>query len=534
MKPIKHIEFDLRDWQAEAFRACYQKAMDGKKDFLCVATPGAGKTKFALRAAHYFLKSRAVERIVVVTPSEQLKKQWALAAASFAGLDIDPDFKNSQIKETSEFHGMAITYALLAQDKHNVHKSNCDNVPTGVIFDEPHHGGDELSWGKAVLNAFEKAVFRISISGTPFRSDDCEIPFIKYENGVSKSDYNYSYERAIVDNVCRPVYFKAFDGVMRWSVEETEYEHGFKDHLEPDQESRRLRTALHHENNYVRDMLKEANEKLTEIRRSHPDAGGLVFAMDQKHARELAKILFEITGEKCPVVISDDAASNDKIDSFAKSRERWLISVKMVSEGVDIPRLRIGVYLTIVKAELFFRQAVGRFVRVLQHLQWQDAYIFIPQDRDIVKLAEQIQEEREHALDKCDPAGQPGDQESLFPEYTPALRGKFTPLSSSATDTRMISVSVGISSGMQSSLDTRQIITPDSPVFLQKKQLRGECQDLAKRIALRQVKGNPNIKPDFRFAHSKWIENGGKNIDLESIEELKARKQFFQKLLMTA
>lgn len=534
-RQITNRNFELRQWQQESFRHVINTAVMGRKDFLCVATPGAGKTKLALCVAHYFLLERYCERVVVVTPSDQLKRQWAYEAAEFAGIDLDPDYSNSQGIEVSDFHGVAITYALLGQDKKSVHAQNTFGKKTLVIFDEIHHAGESLTWGDAIKNSFENAVFRLAISGTAFRSDDALIPFITYENRISKADYTYSYERAIKENVCRPVYFTIHDGTMKWKVGTQEFEHTFKDSLEPDQVSKRLKTALDPKGNWVRDVLKDADEKLTEIRKSHHNAAGLVFAATQRHAKEIAGVLNQITGVMPPVVVSEDNDGSEKIAGFKNGSSRWLVSVRMVSEGVDIPRLRVGVYFTIIKSELYFRQAVGRFVRVLQGLQWQDAFIFIPQDKDIVKLAETIQLERDHALDDAERAAGGLDQSDFFgSDYTPALQGKFIPLGSEATDSKTISVNVEISSGAKHGIDTRRAPDVKDPVYLQKERLRDKINFTAKLYAVKQTKGNRQIRPDFRALHKEWIsEQGGKEMHLETIEELTKRLNYYQNRLRT-
>jgi len=528
-RQVTNRVFELRDWQKEAFRAVLAYVDSGKKDFLCVATPGAGKTKFALRVAHHLMKDNICDRVVIITPTDHLKKQWAGEAAYFAGLDIDPDFSNSQGIEAEDYHGIAITYALLGQDKRGIHAHNTFIRRTAVILDEIHHAGNNLSWGEAVKNSFENTVLRLAISGTAFRSDDNPIPFITYnENRMSVADYTYSYERAIKENVCRPVYFSIYDGKMKWKVAEQEFEHTFGDYLEPDQVSKRLKTALDPEGHWVRDVMSAADNKLSEVRRTHRDAAGMVFAATQEHARKLAKVVEDLTGILPPVIISDEAGSSEELDVFRRSNMRWLISVKMVSEGVDIPRLRVGVYFTNIKAELFFRQAVGRFVRVLRDLEWQDAFIFIPQDRDMVKLAEQVQEEREHALDECEANGGGNGEKDLFGHYTPALRGKFEPLGSMATDESIIEVNVGIGSGMKESIVRN--VEHETPVFKRKKVLRDQLGRLAKRIALNKRNGN-STPPDWKFAHHAWIEAGGKEMHLETIEELNSRIAFYNNLL---
>lgn len=531
-KQILEKAFELRAWQAEAFRRVMETIQRRTSNFLCVATPGSGKTKLGLVIAHDLLKKKLIDRVVVVTPSTNLTKQWAAEAAYFTGIDLDPDFSNHQGCETSDFHGIAITYALLAQDKKGVHMQNTFNRRTLVILDEPHHMGDSLAWGDAAQKAFENAVFRFLISGTPFRSDDAKIPFVTYdETNTSIADYSYSYERAIKDNVCRPVYFTIHDGRMKWKVDTLEFNKTFKDYVEKDQVAKRLRTALDHEGNFVRDVFRGADEKLTELRRTHPDAGGLIFAVTQAHAKQIAKVVDEITGEMPPVVISEDADGCSKIHMFKHSSMRWMVSVKMVSEGIDIPRLRVGVYFTNVKAELFFRQLVGRFVRVQKELGEQEAYIFIPQDKDIVKLAETVQEEREHALDDLKAASEnSSDSADLWGnQYTPALKGKFQPLASESVGSKTIAVAVEITSGARFGIDHRKIEN-DNPVYIQKEILRDRLNTLAKRFALKKRNGS-NQKPDFKLAHKIWIEKGGKSMDLETIQELKNREQFYINLL---
>lgn len=534
MRKITNRIFDLRKWQGEAYQEVLKLYNSGKNSALIVATPGAGKTIFALRTIHDFFMRDLIDRVVIVAPSEQLKVQWAINATKHCGLDIDPDFSNAQGRESEDYHGIAVTYALLGMDKAGVHAQNTSWKRTMVVLDEVHHCGNKehLTWGVAIQKAFSEAVFVLNISGTAFRSDDAPIPFVRYDdNNTSIADYTYSYKRAIEENVCRPVYFDTFDGQMKWKVGGSEFEHTFKDSLTPDQVSKRLKTALDPKGEYVREMFRAADNKLSQIRTTHPDAGGLVFAANQKHAKDLAKVIYEVAGIVPPIVVTDLGDGIDKIQAFKDSRERWLVSVKMVSEGVDIPRLRIGVYLTNVKAELFFRQAVGRFVRVLEHLQVQDAFIFIPQDKDIVKLAETIQEEREHALDDAKKGGASEYVDSLFGEgYMPALSGNFVPLKSRVTNKKTIAVSVQISSGMRTSIDTRKPFE-ELPVYEQKAQLRATANELAKHYALRICP--PGQRPDFKAAHKEWISRGGRSMEIETVEELKRRIEFFKELKRT-
>jgi len=191
----------LRAWQAAALGQ-YLETMP--QDFLAVATPGAGKTTFALRVATELLSSGDVHKVTIVCPTEHLKYQWAEAAAR-VGIHIDPSYSNSQGALGSRFDGVALTYAQVAANA-NLHRARTDQAHTLVILDEIHHGGDALSWGDAIREAFTPARRRLALTGTPFRSDTSPIPFVDYVDdgeGVrrSRADYTYGYTRALRDGV---------------------------------------------------------------------------------------------------------------------------------------------------------------------------------------------------------------------------------------------------------------------------------------------------------------------------------------------
>ena len=123
-----------------------------RRDFLLVATPGAGKTAWALTGAAELLARRDVAAVTVVTPTEHLKHQWA-QAAYYVGIALDPSYRNTQGRASADFTGVAVTYAQVAA--HPVlHRQRTENRRTLVIFDEIHHAGDALSWGDAVRDAF--------------------------------------------------------------------------------------------------------------------------------------------------------------------------------------------------------------------------------------------------------------------------------------------------------------------------------------------------------------------------------------------
>ena len=172
----------LRSWQKDAYQSYFR---DDQRDFLLVATPGAGKTTFALTVAAELLARREIAAITVVTPTEHLKHQWSQAAHRL-GIALDPEFTNAQGQASADFTGVAVTYAQVAAHP-ALHRQRTLSRRTLVVFDEIHHAGDALSWGEAARVAFEPARRRLALTGTPFRSDTNPIPFVTYQRGADGS-----------------------------------------------------------------------------------------------------------------------------------------------------------------------------------------------------------------------------------------------------------------------------------------------------------------------------------------------------------
>ncbi|GAA3134560.1 DEAD/DEAH box helicase [Nonomuraea salmonea] len=392
----------LRAWQQEAFDLYFRRE---PRDFLTVATPGAGKTTYALRIASELLANGVIKAITIVTPTEHLKRQWADAAGK-VGIAIDPEFKNSQGTTSRDYTGVAVTYAQVAMHP-ALHRARTEARRTLIIFDEIHHAGDAKSWGDGVREAFEPATRRLQLTGTPFRSDDNPIPFVAYEEdgeGVKRSvsDYSYGYGPALADGVVRPVIFLAYSGEMKWRTRAgDEIAATLGTPLTKDQLSQAWRAALDPKGDWIRQVMQAADRRLTEVRRGVPDAGGLVIATDHETARAYARHLRNITGEGATVVLSDDPGASKKIKQFAASEDRWLVAVRMVSEGVDIPRLCVGVYATSTSTPLFFAQAVGRFVRARK--RGETASVFLPSVPTLMGLANEMEAERDHVLNKRPP-----------------------------------------------------------------------------------------------------------------------------------
>ena len=431
----------LRAWQAEALELYLSSA---PRDFLAVATPGAGKTTFALRVAAELLHARIVRRVIVVAPTEHLKVQWAEAAHK-VGIQLDPGLGGRSRGRSRHYDGVAVTYAGVAARPH-FYEALTIKDDTLVILDEMHHAGDALSWGDAVRDAFGLAARRLALTGTPFRSDDHQIPFVTYGPGpggsvISQADYTYGYAEALRDHVVRPVVFLNYGGSMRWRTKSGEVlEAQLGTPLTKDLTAHAWRTALDPAGECMQAVLRAADTRLTEVRRHVPDAGGLVIASTQQQARAYARILNQLTGEKTTLVLSDDSGASAGIERFTGSQQRWMVAVRMVSEGVDVPRLMVGVYATATQTPLFFAQAVGRFVRARR--RGELATVFLPTVPVILDHAASLERQRDHVLGRKESAGDDGLWDESEAELARAnaaeavaddLLGTFEALESSAT-----------------------------------------------------------------------------------------------------
>lgn len=379
---------ELREWQADALGGF----LESTDDFLCVATPGAGKTQFAITAMQRLFQRGAIQRVVVVVPTVTLRAQWAEAANMF-DIHLDARYSNGVGAVARDFHGVVVTYAAVASMPLLYRKLSADKA-TLVILDEVHHAGVPNLWGDAIRQAFEPATRRLALSGTPFRSDGNPIPFVEYDaDGRCVPAFVYDYGKAVadVDNVVRQVEFLAFDGEARWlEASSVESRVNLSD-VDDETRGMAMASALMPDGNWIPSVLRQADDRLNLHRTEVADAGGLVVASDQFKARKYAAILERICGEAPTLAISDEPDAGARISRFARGTSKWLVAVAMVSEGVDIPRLAVGVYATSKMSELFFRQVVGRLVRTRNAEDYTVSSVFLPSVQPLLSYAAEIE-----------------------------------------------------------------------------------------------------------------------------------------------
>jgi superfamily II DNA or RNA helicase len=413
----------LRAWQQESLRLL---STWREGPFLISAAPGAGKTRPALELAVDLLSRRLIRHVLVLCPTTPLTRQWAAAAASL-GIQLAPDATSPT--PPHDFHGVAVTYARVATHPRRWAARVSPN--TLLIVDEAHHLGEDLAWGAAFRTAFSSASRWLLLSGTPFRSDAMSIPGVRYDHdGLAVPDISYTYAQAVADRICRPVAFVTFDGTLSWRSGEDVIESSFETVLTPREASRRYRTAISTDlPDGLPRILREAHAKLTALRAaSHPDAGALAVAADATHARRIAALLRDTTGRPPVVVLHTDAAAARKLADFRDSRAPWIVAVNMVSEGVDIPRLRVGVYASAAKTPLIFRQIVGRFVRTIPTQPPDPSWLYLPADPTLRTHAAEIESELRHVLRR--PSEEDlQEQPDRLPPSEPSPEEEFVPLS---------------------------------------------------------------------------------------------------------
>lgn len=433
----------LRAWQQEALDAY---AAAAPQDWLVTATPGAGKTTFALTAAHRLFDAGRIRRIIVITPTDHLRSQW-VEAAHAAGFDLRPTPNNEKMPDDAD--GVVATYAQVAASP-RIHEARSLTRPTLVVFDEVHHAGDELSWGSAVIEAFDQARHRLAITGTPFRSDQARIPNIRYEtseDGVATSvaDYTYGYRQALHDGVVRPVTFAAYSGTSTWRNSAGQVLRGTLGDagLARRDEDAAWRTALDPDGEWIPHVFAAMHNRIEELRASTiPDAAGMVLASNQETARAYGEVWSDVTGYQPLLILSDDPEASDNITRLREDPSiRAAVSVRMVSEGVDVPRVAVLGVATTTSTPLFFAQAVGRVVRSRRRAE--TATVFLPAVRHLLGLAAELETERDHEIEAPplgDALDMPGDEDAEPPSpLEPAAEdSRWEPIESSASFDQVI------------------------------------------------------------------------------------------------
>lgn len=381
----------LRSWQT----ACIAAALDtyrSKSHFLCMATPGAGKTVMAATVASRLLRENKIDFIFCFAPSKTVVESIKATFTSVLGNRFD-GFVGSV--------GGAYTYQAMSGFESTIWQV-LQNKRALVIFDEIHHcaghGNDGLNaWGHEIVkHVRNNATYTLALSGTPWRSDHRPIVLSQYEfpqaeNEKIRCDFSYGLQQAIDDEVCRiPSVVLIDNDQLSYRCGDTSSKYSGLPELFEETDVT-YQAVLNNEKALIH-CLSLACKRLDLIRKTSPNAAGLVVASSIKHAVFIAELL-RVKLKENPIVVSHtDPMANRTIEKFRSSDKRWIVSVGMISEGTDIPRLQVCCHLSRVKTELYFRQVLGRILRRLKKLD-RKAWLYTFAEPQLMEFAKRLTEE---------------------------------------------------------------------------------------------------------------------------------------------
>lgn len=409
----------LRPWQESAINQALKWLIVDRRDrhFLINAAPGAGKTIAGCVLARELIEQGEIDRVVVIAPRAEVVNQWAgdfyRVTNRYMGkvTGSDDDVENLGID-------VCATWAAI-QGLQGAFQGLCKQSSVLVICDEHHHAAVSAAWGSSADSSFAAAKFVLVLTGTPIRSDGKESIWLAYDdegeiNHPAEGTFTLTYGEAVDLEYCRPVTFHRHEGHFTVDLEGGQQVHvSSKEEATLPENLQRvaaLQSALNfyklactpqYEGDqktplltgYQATMAEWASKKLDDLRLRMPEAGGLVIAPTIELAEYMAKLLELMEGEAPILVHSQMKGAENKIQAFRNTDKRWIVSVAMISEGVDIKRLRVLIYLPNALTELSFRQAIGRVVRSYGLNDDTRAYVVMPSFETLEDYARKVEDE---------------------------------------------------------------------------------------------------------------------------------------------
>ncbi len=524
-----------RGWQTVALQ---KFKLSTKPHFLLDATPGSGKTLFSGFAAQYLIERRQIDFALAITPTTVVKGGDGEAGFqgdwNKLGLQLTTVLKDGRDMPT-EYCSAAITYQQLPNMLTTLETWIRNGARLFVVFDEVHHASEDNRWGEATDTLGKIAVRTLSMTGTCFRGDERKIAFVDYdENDKAKADYTYSYREAVSDDVCRSVYFITDDSVTQYVLDNEEQTVRVSEAKTTNHVRGATRTVFRSDHDFLPQMFVKADAKLDEYRTWDIDAGGLVICRsgkddnDNKHLNYICDSMAKTLGEVPEKVSYNDGDADAKIARFRKSKQRWISAVRIISEGVDIKRLRVLALATRPTTELLFRQLVGRVVRVDDENRPGDAVVFMAKFPQLVEWGERIAEEAKAGLRQRIINPTPGGGDNTGPR----IGKSFTSLSAThedggalsdygdhytsdeinaaerlrSGDPQLTNVSIVTLAYLQRKLgiDPEPAVTAEPPLQIRKKAIRQRIVKRARYLAIKRNSETPDYKLVWRQIGAKF------------------------------
>ncbi|KFZ36514.1 diguanylate cyclase [Shewanella mangrovi] len=380
----------LRQWQLECVNRALKHFNAKHRHFLCLATPGAGKTIMAAEVAGQLLENDLIDFVLCFSPSINISQ--GIKSAFSKRLDCRFDGLIGAI-------GCSFTYQSMLSFNEDFWRLLKRNRVL-VVFDEIHHcSGSSLedanAWGEEIiLNIQNQAEYSLALTGTPWRSDQAPIALSRYTdpNTQIQCDYIYGLREAVADGVCRNPKIVLIDN-EKISVTDKENETKTFNSLDALFKGSSVSYQSVIKNDVaVRHTLKLATNKLNDIKLHNPNAAGLIVASSVEHATHILNILRKEFAQTAEIVTYKEQQPSLRIDAFRNGVTNWIVSVGMISEGTDIPRLQVCCHLSRVKTELYFRQILGRVLRKNKSRN-QEAWLYTFAAPKLVEFANRIAEE---------------------------------------------------------------------------------------------------------------------------------------------
>jgi len=380
----------LRKWQAECVALALNKYASNNQHFLCLATPGAGKTTMAAEVAALLFEADLIDFVLCFSPS----------------IIISNDIRHTLAQRTKRrFDGLigaaggSFTYQGMSSLNSEI-LALLKSHRVFVIFDEIHHCSGTTpenanAWGEEVItNIQHQAAYTLALTGTPWRSDNTPIALAEYQgpDNYIICDYVYGLANAIKDRVCRIPQIVVTDNNDISIQEDGGAPESFRSFSELLNETLCPYQKIVENETVIRYVMSQANYKLTKIRQENPSAGGLVVASNVEHALIILNILRHEFNVEATIATYRENEPTTIIKDFKDSAIPWIVSVGMISEGTNIPRLQVCCHLTRIKTELHFRQILGRILRITDSPN-QDAYLFMPAEKTLIEYAYRVAED---------------------------------------------------------------------------------------------------------------------------------------------
>lgn len=457
--------FEPREWQFEhflRFKNFCEEWTEGR--WVIEACPASGKTKAAGMCIKELLDTKEIDVWICIAPSKAVRSDTASTLNNTFGLLVSETFFPEGKSQTAmlaikkpAFDAICTTYqGICNATAVDVLRNWSENLGLriGVLADEVHHATDEKSWGMYLLEIEKESRRFVLCTGTAFRPDGKPISLVTYAGQDVKPDYRYTYAQAVADKVVRRVACRFIGGNVRLARSRGDGS-GHQFYWKPlaqlsDAEVRAAKTPVFGGHSDILDQLiLDAWRDLQHTRKKYKNAGCLVVCRpgrvqsEEKHVLQMAKRIKKLTGIYPAVVRHDDTESQAVITRFRNSSDPWLVAINMVSEGVDIPRLRSVVWGRYTESELLFRQVCHRATRVSSDLDTADAaMIYVPDFAVMRGMAERLEQEAHQGLTMpriCLRCGQQKPCECPCPvcDQRPCVCDRLPPVSFTAIDLEM-------------------------------------------------------------------------------------------------